>query len=197
MKTRGQLVVAVGAGFLLGRRTAKLASSPEVTKLIETVRGDLMSSAKAAAVTAVSSRIDSLSSRLQSSGENPVGGVGQVADTKRRSSETRDSHLAEPETSEEEPAAGDESAEGEQAWEDIELAESEGDDQADETGVTDEDGTEPPKQEERPRRPPRVRRTRDASTPKEIREWAVQEGLEISSHGRIPANIDQAFRDAH
>ncbi|PQP14759.1 hypothetical protein C5613_39880 [Rhodococcus opacus] len=28
MKTRGQLVVAVGAGFLLRRRTAKLAGSP-------------------------------------------------------------------------------------------------------------------------------------------------------------------------
>ncbi|ABG95208.1 MULTISPECIES: histone-like nucleoid-structuring protein Lsr2 [Rhodococcus] len=172
MKTRGQLVVAVGAGFLLGRRTAKLASSPEVAKLIETIRGDLMSSAKAAAVTAVSSRIDSLSSRLQSSGENPVGGVGQVADTKRRSSETRDSHPAEPE-------------------------ESAGEEQAEETGVTDEDGTEPPQQEEQPRRPPRVRRTRDASTAKEIREWAVQQGLEISSHGRIPANIEHAFRDAH
>ena len=33
-------------------------------------------------------------------------------------------------------------------------------------------------------------------TTKEIREWAIGEGLEVSSRGRIPAEIEQAFDDA-
>jgi hypothetical protein len=33
-------------------------------------------------------------------------------------------------------------------------------------------------------------------TTKEIREWAIEEGLEVSSRGRIPAEIEQAFDDA-
>ncbi|WP_260851013.1 Lsr2 family protein [Rhodococcus sp. WB9] len=33
-------------------------------------------------------------------------------------------------------------------------------------------------------------------TTKEIREWAIGEGREVSSRGRIPAEIEQAFRDA-
>ncbi len=32
---------------------------------------------------------------------------------------------------------------------------------------------------------------------KEIRAWAVEQGYEISSRGRIPADIEQAFQDAH
>ncbi|PQP17279.1 Lsr2 family DNA-binding protein [Rhodococcus opacus] len=33
-------------------------------------------------------------------------------------------------------------------------------------------------------------------TTKEIREWALGEGLEVSSRGRIPVEIEQAFHDA-
>ncbi|ABG99161.1 possible protein precursor Lsr2 (plasmid) [Rhodococcus jostii RHA1] len=32
---------------------------------------------------------------------------------------------------------------------------------------------------------------------KEIRAWAAEQGYEISSHGRIPAEVEQAFPDAH
>ncbi|WP_349307423.1 histone-like nucleoid-structuring protein Lsr2 [Rhodococcus sp. IEGM 1307] len=34
-------------------------------------------------------------------------------------------------------------------------------------------------------------------TSREIREWAIGEGLEVSSRGRIPAEIERAFHDAH
>ena len=33
-------------------------------------------------------------------------------------------------------------------------------------------------------------------TSKEIREWAIGEGREVSSRGRIPAELEQAFHDA-
>ena len=32
---------------------------------------------------------------------------------------------------------------------------------------------------------------------KEIRAWAAEQGYEISSRGRIPAEVEQAFQDAH
>ncbi|KXX62014.1 Lsr2 family DNA-binding protein [Rhodococcus sp. LB1] len=185
MKTRGHVVVAVGAGFLLRGWTAKLASSPEVAKLTESIRGELMTAAKAAAVTATSSRIDSLNNRLQSSAGHLVGGVAEEAGTRRRSGENHDLHVVEAEKSEEEPA-GDESTE------------DEGDEQPEATGENDEgEETEQPEEEERPRRRPRTPRPRGGGTAKEVREWAVQQGYEISSRGRIPADIEQAFRDAH
>ncbi|EKT77466.1 hypothetical protein WSS_A37517, partial [Rhodococcus opacus M213] len=35
------------------------------------------------------------------------------------------------------------------------------------------------------------------NTTKQIRKWAVGEGLEVSSRGRISAEIEQAFYAAH
>ena len=32
---------------------------------------------------------------------------------------------------------------------------------------------------------------------KKIRAWAIEQGYELSSRGRIPAEIEQAFRDTH
>ncbi|UNN04752.1 histone-like nucleoid-structuring protein Lsr2 [Rhodococcus opacus] len=32
---------------------------------------------------------------------------------------------------------------------------------------------------------------------KEIRAWAAEQGYEISSRGRIPTEVEQAFQDAH
>jgi hypothetical protein len=52
-------------GELAQRGVKMLASSPEVAKIGQTVRGELVDALKAAAVTAASSRIDSLSDRLQ------------------------------------------------------------------------------------------------------------------------------------
>ncbi len=109
MKAKGQVALAVGAGYMLGRThrmkmalmlaaagatgrfpggprvllergTKILASSPEVAKIGESVRGELLNAAKAAAVTAASQRIESLNSRLQSGGEGVTDTVGGVAD---------------------------------------------------------------------------------------------------------------------
>ena len=188
-------MAAVGAGYLLGRRTAKLADIPEVAKLVETIRGELMPAAQAAAFTAVNSRIDSLNRRLES------GAADRAAGTRRRSDEVRDSRVVEAE----EPPEADEPAEGEQKRKDGKLPENEGEEQHEGKFETDESEEETdeseeiaqPEQEEPPRRSPRTRRTRGAHTAKEIREWAVQQGYEISARGRIAADIEQAFRDAH
>src|SRR6476661_3391450 len=112
MTSKGQMALAVGAGYMLGRTKKMklalmlaaggasrqlssggslgllnegrklLADSPEVAKLGKTVRHELMNAAKTAAVTAASQRIDSLSSRLQS-GESLLGGHGDTAGGKK------------------------------------------------------------------------------------------------------------------
>ncbi len=51
---------------LLQRSASMLGSSPEINKITESVRGELMHAAPAAAVTAASNRIDALNERLQS-----------------------------------------------------------------------------------------------------------------------------------
>ncbi|WP_370178669.1 hypothetical protein [Rhodococcus wratislaviensis] len=109
MNNKTQMAAAIGAGYLLGRTrrmklalmlagagttgrfrggprelltlgTKMLANSPEVAKLGDTVRGELLGAAKAAAVTAASQRIDSLSNRLQSGGQEITGTVSDAAD---------------------------------------------------------------------------------------------------------------------
>ncbi|EID77849.1 hypothetical protein W59_20898 [Rhodococcus opacus RKJ300 = JCM 13270] len=109
MNNKTQMAAAIGAGYLLGRTrrmklalmlagagttgrfrggprelltlgTKMLANSPEVAKLGDTVRGELVSAAKAAAVTAASQRIDSLSNRLQSGGQEITGTVSDLPD---------------------------------------------------------------------------------------------------------------------
>lgn len=97
MKSGAQVALAIGAGYFLGRskkmRLAlmiaaagatgrvgtspgklvqnglkQLASSPELSRLTDLAREDLLGAAKSAAVTAASSRIESLNERLQSGG---------------------------------------------------------------------------------------------------------------------------------
>ncbi|PQP17111.1 hypothetical protein [Rhodococcus opacus] len=109
MKTKGQVALAVGAGYMLGRThrmkmalmlaaagatgrfpggprdllergTKMLASSPEFAKISDSVREELVSAAKAAAVTAASQRINSLNNRLLSGGGEVVGDVGDTVD---------------------------------------------------------------------------------------------------------------------
>ncbi|MGQ4619975.1 hypothetical protein ACT89H_28895, partial [Nocardia sp. R7R-8] len=50
---------------LLERGTELLKSTPELTRITDTVRDELVGAARAAAVTAASNRIDALSDRLQ------------------------------------------------------------------------------------------------------------------------------------
>ncbi|ABG92525.1 MULTISPECIES: hypothetical protein [Rhodococcus] len=134
MTGKGQMALAVGAGYMLGRSHKMklalmlagagassrfpsgslgvlgqggklLANSPEVAKLGETVRKELMRAAKTAAVTAASRRIDSLSSRLQSGGGDLhlVDSVGTAADgrrSKRRRAEEPDDEYDDAEVEE-------------------------------------------------------------------------------------------------
>jgi hypothetical protein len=121
MKGGVQVALAVGVGYILGRRRkmrmatviaigaasggigglgpavlkrgAKMLSStdlagtfgPQVNEIVDTIRGDLLDAGKAAATTAVSSRMDSLSDTLHERAEafrNPeaaVAGAGKAA----------------------------------------------------------------------------------------------------------------------
>lgn len=58
-----------------------LADSPEVARLGESIKVELMHAAKAAAVTAASGRIDSLNTRLRA---GPEGAAGEARDVVRR-----------------------------------------------------------------------------------------------------------------
>ncbi len=60
---------AGGPQALLQRGASVLGSSTELTKITDTIRGELMDAARAAAVTAASNRIDALNARLQEQGE--------------------------------------------------------------------------------------------------------------------------------
>ncbi|MDV6247855.1 histone-like nucleoid-structuring protein Lsr2 [Rhodococcus opacus] len=48
---------------------------------------------------------------------------------------------------------------------------------------------------DRPAKPTTGKRPRDET--KKIRAWAREQGYELSSRGRIPTEVEQAFHDAH
>ena len=73
---------------LLQRSASMLGSSPEINKITESVRGELMHAARAAAVTAASHRIDALNERLQSRGA----GAGNRADEEPEDAEYEDEY---------------------------------------------------------------------------------------------------------
>ncbi|AII03470.1 MULTISPECIES: hypothetical protein [Rhodococcus] len=133
MTGKGQMALAVGAGYMLGRthkmklalmlagagassrfpsgslgvlgQAGKLlADSPEVAKLGETVRKELMNAAKTAAVTAASHRIDSLNSRLQSGGDEAAGGKRSKRKSQEEPEDDYDDEYTEDETAEEDKA---------------------------------------------------------------------------------------------
>ncbi|MBS9374627.1 hypothetical protein [Rhodococcus sp. B50] len=62
---------------LLQRSASMLGSSPEINKITESVRGELMHAARAAAVTAASHRIDALNERLQARSSGAGGGADE------------------------------------------------------------------------------------------------------------------------
>jgi hypothetical protein len=127
MKGGAQVALAVGVGYILGRRrkmrmatalalgaaTGGLgglgpavlkrgmkalgstdiagALGPQVTEIISTVRGDLLDAGKAAATTAVSSRIDSLSDSLHDRAEtfrNPEAAVAEAGEAVGKAGDT-------------------------------------------------------------------------------------------------------------
>ncbi|MDV7089971.1 hypothetical protein GXW84_37845 [Rhodococcus sp. IEGM 248] len=133
MTGKGQMALAVGAGYMLGRthkmklalmlagagassrfpsgslgvlgQAGKLlADSPEVAKLGGAVRKELMNAAKTAAVTAASHRIDSLNSRLQSGGDEAAGGKRSKRRRHEEPEDDYDDEYTEDETAEEDEA---------------------------------------------------------------------------------------------
>jgi hypothetical protein len=127
MKGGAQTALALGVGYILGRRrkmrlatmlalgaatggAAKLgpaalrqgtkylgktdiagALGPQVTEIVNTVRGELLDAAKGAATAAVTSRVDSLSDNLHERAEtlrNPEAAVGKAGETAGRAGET-------------------------------------------------------------------------------------------------------------
>ena len=124
MKGGAQVALAVGVGYVLGRRRkmrmatmiaigaatggigglgpavlkrgAKMIGStdiagalgPQVNEIVSTIRGDLLDAGKAAATTAVSSRMDSLSDSLHERAESFRNPEAAVAGAGRAASET-------------------------------------------------------------------------------------------------------------
>lgn len=183
MKTKSQVAVAVAAGYFLGRTrrmklalmlaaagatgrfpagprdlvergTKMLASSPEVAKLGESVKGELVEAARAALVTAAGNRIDNLNNRLQSTGKDTLRtGSDLVEDVTGGVAEDLLGESGTEESGEEEESAPKRKGRTSKSAGDNKSAAEDHDDAEDEEK---EDTTE---QAERKRTPPRRRRT--------------------------------------
>ncbi|WP_280261878.1 hypothetical protein [Nocardia abscessus] len=162
MKGGGRIALGVGIGYLLGRTrkmrfalslagaamakrstgtpgdllergTSLLKSSPELERITDTVRGELLGAARSAAVAAASNRLDALNARLQQ-------GSTLLADEDRRGSRETDSD----EDEYEDESTQDESTEDERASADDDLEDEYEEDEADQGADEDEDDTERP-----------------------------------------------------
>jgi hypothetical protein len=86
----GPAAMRQGAKYL-GKTDIAGALGPQVTEIVDTVRGELLDAAKGAATAAVTSRIDSLSDNLHERAEtlrNPEAAVGKAGETVGRAGET-------------------------------------------------------------------------------------------------------------
>ncbi|NKY27596.1 hypothetical protein [Nocardia gamkensis] len=131
-------------GDLLERGTSLLKSSPELAKITDTVRGELLGAARTAAVTAASNRIDALNDRLQQ------GSTLLASGDRRGSRETdadEDDYDEESSEYDEEPAEDDEQA-------------SEDEGPEDEYEEDEEDSDQPEDEDEDTERPAARTRTR-------------------------------------
>ncbi|MFL6073930.1 MAG: hypothetical protein ACJ73S_11100 [Mycobacteriales bacterium] len=143
MKTGPAVAIGVGAGYLLGRtRKMKLAAmvaaaaatgrmkpgkllggssplsqlTPELGKLTESVRGGLTEAGKAAALSAASSRIESMTERLHDRAEGLRQKPGtQHDEDEAPEDETAEDDAAEDEVDQQEDSEPDESEEEEEA----------------------------------------------------------------------------------
>ncbi|WP_440100191.1 hypothetical protein [Streptosporangium sp. H16] len=125
-----------GQGDLLQQGLKVLSSSPELAKITESIRGDLVDASKTAAKAAVSRQIDSLSTRLHDraeslrnpledlgeepeegeEGEEPKGRRGRIKGIlSRRKARRHEEDEEEPETDEEEQDEEEEEEEEEEA----------------------------------------------------------------------------------
>ncbi|MEV0361946.1 hypothetical protein [Nocardia fusca] len=86
------------AGELLERGTSTLGGSAELTKITDTVRGELLGAVRSAAVTAASNRLDALNERLQS----PVPAEDENGGGRRRAAAAEEDTEPEPDEADEE-----------------------------------------------------------------------------------------------
>jgi hypothetical protein len=171
-----------GPQELLQRGTSLLSSSPELAKLTETVRAELLGAARAAAVSAASNRIDALNARLQ----HQAAGTG--ADEKPEEPPELTSGQGEQEyadeTSEDDYAGEDN--ERESAEEDLE------DEYPDEEGTPDEDieaaNSEEDDGTEEAREPARARPAARAGRPRAGESRSRGPDKSSGSGGRKPAS---------
>ena len=146
---------------LLQRSASMLGSSPEINKITESVRGELMNAARAAAVTAASNRIDALNERLQSR----ASGGG--------------------ERSEDEPEDAEYEDEYDERDEEPEYEADESDAAQDETG--DDEGAEEESDTEPERPAPRRRTTRASSRPRTSRSKKASDSEDSDDSDEAPA----------
>ena len=146
---------------LLQRSASMLGSSPEINKITESVRGELVHAARAAAVTAASNRIDALNERLQSR----ASGGG--------------------ERSEDEPEDAEYEDEYDERDEEPEYEADESDAAQDETG--DDEGAEEESDTEPERPAPRRRTTRASSRPRTSRSKKASDSEDSDDSDEAPA----------
>ncbi|WP_157106833.1 hypothetical protein [Nocardia arthritidis] len=122
-------------GDLLERGTSLLKSSPELSKITDTVRGELLGAARSAAVAAASNRLDALNARLQE-------GSTLLADEDRGGSRETDS--GEGEYDDEQASAEDEEQTSSDEDQDLEDEYEEDEDDTDQPADEDEAEAERP-----------------------------------------------------
>ncbi|MFD2395649.1 hypothetical protein ACFSVJ_00100 [Prauserella oleivorans] len=140
---------------LLQQGAKRLAESPELTKITESIRGELLDAAKTAAVTAASSRLDSLNQRLQDQT-----GAGKSGGDEKESEGDEDYLDVEPEDEQSEDSQTGEDTGGSDDTEESEQAASSSNDSEDSDDSEDTD--EEPEEEPEPPRRRRAAQTRSA-----------------------------------
>ncbi len=199
MKGGGRIALGVGLGYLLGRTkkmrfamtlagaamarrsagtpaellergTELLKSTPELTKITDTVRDELLGAVRSAAVTAASNRMDALSNRLQQ-GTTLLAGEGQRGS--RAADEEDEEQEQQPEDEYEDEEQEDEYEDQEQEPEDEYEDQDEDEDEdrtpedeheEEEQEPEDEDDSERGEEEDDTERPAARTRTRRSST---------------------------------
>ncbi|KAA9159298.1 hypothetical protein FPZ12_020545 [Amycolatopsis acidicola] len=185
MKAGARVALAVGAGYALGRTKkmrlalmiaaagatgkanlspgkllqsglSQLGSSPELSRITDLARDELMGAAKAAAVTAASSRIESLSDRLQEGGPLRT----KKRDAEQDSDEGED---AEEYAEEEQPAEAEPEEEEEEPPRRRKPARGGGRRRAAAESEEESEESEEPEEPEEESPPPRARRSRSSS----------------------------------
>ncbi|MGX4708104.1 hypothetical protein [Rhodococcus ruber] len=165
---------------ILKRGASMVGSSPELVKITDSVRGELMSAARAAAVTAASNRIDSLNERLQQRATGRPKASEEEPEEEEYAGEEPEDEYAEGEY---EPA--EESAEEEYPEEetDEEEAPEEGEGAPEEAEEAEEEAPKPAR-----RRPAARRRTGEStSRPKTSRAKKAKEPEESGDEDEEPA----------